>query len=394
MRIDFPPEMFGGRPAGLLDHFGLDVEQRPDPGSNTWHVSSRPLAVLTSKVVHGPALSRSRFDVSDPPTPLIPGGMGPDLSATFDDLIRTLDEAQTLPARFERIITTLVAATDSQVPASIRWGSDTLAAMTLDLGDGHTEPLFPHHSVHDIRLHEMLYRWSKLPQIFLRLQYNTVGEVIAESKVNPDSLAFQASSGLLEGTILGGTYFAPLLGNLTPTIWGFASPRLGQLVLYTLGRQLPGLGHGASRDSLDSLRILSQNSTSHDFDNTSCDPATLHKAAFSEAIDWWTLRLNQTLLEIYSPMTYIDSAGNYVPAAHQVWMLNFEQLLARISAITRHPRDQSAQFMLMFPAMDILGDRFTGSGGIGQLMTPQRLRKLIAVIETHVPARIRLACPR
>ena len=44
--------------------------------------------------------------------------------------------------------------------------------------------------------------------------------------------------------------------------------------------------------------------------------------------------------------------------------------------------------MLMFPAMDILGDSFTASGGIAQLMVQSRIRKKIEEIEEHVPPRI------
>ncbi|OZC42696.1 hypothetical protein CH289_27290 [Rhodococcus sp. RS1C4] len=372
----------------MLQHFGLNIDQPPGAGDTVWHVSAEQVTAVTSQVLHGPALSRSRFDVSTSPTPQVAGGMSVDLAEDFEDLVRSLDEAGTLAALFDRIITTLIAVADHQVPAATQWGSDTLAEVPLINDDGTSEPLFPHHSVHDIRLHETVYRWTKLPQIFLRLQYNTVEEIIAESKTDPDALAFQSSSALLEGTIFGGLYYAPLLGNLSPTMWGFAAPRFGQLIIYSLGRRLPGLGQGASRDALDTLRILSHDNPSRDFDKESYDSGKLHKAAFSEAVDWWTSRLNQTLLDLFAPITYVDAQQNYAPTAHQRWMLNFEQLLARISAITRHPRDHNAQLMLMFPAMDILGDTFTGSNGIGQLMTPQRLRKRIAAIETHVPARI------
>jgi hypothetical protein len=88
-------------------------------------------------------------------------------------------------------------------------------------------------------------------------------------------------------------------------------------------------------------------------------------------------------------MTRADDNDFYLPAVHQRWMLNFEQLLSRIGAILRHPRDQAAQLMLMFPAMDILGDSFNASGGIAQLMLPSRIRKAIEEIEEHVPERIR-----
>jgi hypothetical protein len=113
------------------------------------------------------------------------------------------------------------------------------------------------------------------------------------------------------------------------------------------------------------------------------------KAVFSEAVDWWTSRVNKKLLDIFSPTNYFDGAGFYVPEAHKRWMLNLEQLLSRVGAIVRHPRDHAAQLMLIFPAMDMLGDSFTASNGIGQLMTPSRIRKRITTIEEHVPDQIR-----
>lgn len=315
--------------------------------------------------------------------------MPTNLSDRFNQLAQELDANPTLPSRLDRIIQMLVVVPDDQVPATIKWGSDMLASLQLTHDDGSTEPLFPRHSVHDIRIADIAYRWSKLPQVFLRLKHNTVDEIIESSKADPDKIAFQSSGALLEGTIFGGLYFAPLLGNLSPTMWGFGAPRLGQIIVYTFGRQIGGRRSGASRDPLDSLQELTYYNTSQGFDADSLDDTTLHKAAYSEAIDWWAGRVNSTMLDIFSPTTYVDGNGFYAPEAHQRWMLNLEQLLSRISAIARHPRDRTAQLMLMFPAMDILGDSFTGSNGIGQLMTPNRIQKRITAIEQRVPARIR-----
>jgi len=46
-----------------------------------------------------------------------------------------------------------------------------------------------------------------------RLKHNTVAEAIASSKTTPGKPLFQSSGALLEGTIFGGLYFAPLLGH-------------------------------------------------------------------------------------------------------------------------------------------------------------------------------------
>jgi len=171
-------------------------------------------------------------------------------------------------------------------------------------------------------------------------------------------------------------------------MWGIGAPRLGQVIIYTFGRVIGGRGHGASRDQLDALHVLTHHAPAHEFDTDALDVTTLHKGAFSD-VDWWAGRINNTLLDIFSPTTYVDGNDFYLPAVHQRWMLNFEQLLSRIGAIVRHPRDQAAQLMLMFPAMDILGDSFTASGGIAQLIVPSRIRKAIGEIEEHVPIRIK-----
>jgi hypothetical protein len=315
--------------------------------------------------------------------------MSGELVARFNKLARDLDDEPSLSSRFERVVQMLVAVPDSEVPASIKWGSELLADIQLTHLDGSSEPLFPRHSVHDIRITNTAYRWAKLPQIFFRLKHNTVAEIIAASAADPDQMAFESSGALLEGTIFGGLYVAPLLGNLSPNMWGFGAPRFGQVVVYALGRQVPGRSQGASRSGLDSLQILTQHSISEEFDVDSLDDTTLHKAAYSDAIEWWTARMNDTMLDLFDPTTYVDEHNFYSPAAHQRWMLNFEHLLARISAIGRHPRDMAAQLVLMFSAMDILGDSFTGSNGIGQLMSPTRIQKRINEIESRVPARSR-----
>jgi hypothetical protein len=386
MKIDLPPQMYGGDPAGLIDYCGLIVVKGPTGSDTVWEVAARPADLVVSHVLHGPALKRSRFDVSKVPTPGVPGGMPRELFGEFEKLAKRLDENPTLAARFDRITTTLMAVADHQVPDAIRWGSETLADITNDDG---SEQLFPRRSVHDVRIDPLPYRWTKLTQIFLLLKHHTAAQVIANAQAKPGELVFRSSEALMEGPIFGGRYFVPLLANMSPLMWGIGAPRLNQVVIYTFGRVIGGRGLGASRDQLDSLQILSHHTPSHDFDTKSFDETALHKGAYSEAVDWWAGRINNTLRDIFSPTTYVDGNDAYLPDMHQRWMLNFEQLVSRVGAIVGHPRDQAAQLMLMFPAMDILGDGFIASGGIGQLMLPSQIRKKIADIEEHVLPRIK-----
>lgn len=389
VKISLPPDLYGGDPAGLLNHLGLVVDRKPAFEGGMWTVSASGVQLVQSQVLHGPALSRSRFDVSSAPTPGIPGGMPSGLLEAFNAQTKILDGQRTLSSVVQRIIDVVVAVADRDVPQAIQWGSSVLTGLPLVREDGTSEPLFPRHSVHDIRVDDLAYRWAKLPQMMLRLRYNTVAEIIEMSKKDPDSLSFSSSSALLEGTVFGGVYFAPLLSILSPAMWGFGVPRIGQVVIYTFGRQVGGRSRGAPRDLIDTLDALTHHSPTRPFDVHSLDPASLHKAAYSEAVDWWASRIDDALGDLFSPTTYVDEHDVYRPDVHQRWMLNFEQLLSRISAIGRHPCDQAAQLMVLFPTMDILGDSFTGSNGIGQLMTPSRLRKCVAAVSERVPGRIR-----
>lgn len=152
MKIDIPPEMFGNNPAGFIDHLGLVVQQRPTGADTVWEVSAKHTDLVSAQTLHGPALKRSRFDVSPEPTPDVPGGMPPEMFDTFEKITRALDENPTLAARLDRIITTLIAVPDYQVPAAVEWGSTALSGIPLQGAGGTTEPLFPRHSVHDVRI--------------------------------------------------------------------------------------------------------------------------------------------------------------------------------------------------------------------------------------------------
>lgn len=127
MKIDVPSEMYGNDPAGFIDHIGVVVRRRPIVSDTVWEVSAKHTDLVSAQTLYGPALKRSRFDVSPAPTPDVPGGMPPKLFDTFDKITQALDENPSLAAYLDRIITTLMAVPDHQVPAAIEWGSTALS---------------------------------------------------------------------------------------------------------------------------------------------------------------------------------------------------------------------------------------------------------------------------
>ena len=114
MKIDLPPDISGGDPAWLLDYLGLDVVQAPTPPDTTWVVSPRQVDLVAAQTLHGPALNRSRFDVSTTPAPQLPGGMGPQLAPQYQQHIEELQHSATLPSLLEQLVYLLDLLTDRE----------------------------------------------------------------------------------------------------------------------------------------------------------------------------------------------------------------------------------------------------------------------------------------
>jgi len=108
---------YGNNPAGFIHRPPRPRRQRRPIGSDTvWEASAKHTDLVSAQTLHGPALKRSRFDVSPAPTPDVPGGMPPKLFDSFDKITQALDENPTLAARLDRIITTLMVVPDHQAP--------------------------------------------------------------------------------------------------------------------------------------------------------------------------------------------------------------------------------------------------------------------------------------
>jgi hypothetical protein len=69
-----------------------------------WEVFAKPIALVEAQTLHGPALKRSRFDVSKAPIPEVRGGMSPELCDEFVRHAQLLDKNPPLPSRLDRII--------------------------------------------------------------------------------------------------------------------------------------------------------------------------------------------------------------------------------------------------------------------------------------------------
>ncbi|MBF6302803.1 hypothetical protein IU459_35510 [Nocardia amamiensis] len=51
MKIDLPPQLYGGNPAGFLDYLGLRVDRRPSGSTPDWEVSAKPVDLVEAKTL-------------------------------------------------------------------------------------------------------------------------------------------------------------------------------------------------------------------------------------------------------------------------------------------------------------------------------------------------------
>ena len=244
--LTFPGRMRGGNPAALLTESGLKA--RPEPGQpQTWRVTTeehyprRKPNLVTVEHLDGPAAGRPRFDpltaaaasvVSDP------GGqheaaLGPRVrglarsGALVDHLTarqpRTLDApVQPLPEVVKGIL---------EFPRTVREPGEP----------GH--PLFLDAGAHLVRRSPRVVHRAKLASAPHQIPFDSrmaggLDATTAALLAGDDDRVLDASRGLFDGVFLLDAYLGPLLGALTPFIWGFSAPRAFATVVYTFGRAL------------------------------------------------------------------------------------------------------------------------------------------------------------
>ncbi|HEX3791937.1 MAG TPA: hypothetical protein VHW44_29015 [Pseudonocardiaceae bacterium] len=156
---------------------------------------------------------------------------------------------------------------------------------------------------------------------------------------------FASSEGLYEGVYTFDSYTGPLLGALTPFIWAFAAHRGCGVVLYSLGCTLVGTASDAS----EMLQLLSQPGPEERVKRPE-----LSTTAATQAIEWWTQRLNTMFGILTDPAVFTDSHGLYQPAKHLRALLTIEQLFRRVYSIQTTHRDASARRVLLFTVLDTL----------------------------------------
>lgn len=357
--MTLPGWMWGGDPAAFLTESGLKA--RPEPGQpDTWRVTTEEHYLhgkpnlFTVDHLDGPAAARPRFDllttaaasgvVSDP------GGQH---EAALEERVRELERSGALVDHLAVSQLQTLDAPVALLPEVVKGILEFLRKVEGPGEPGH--PLFVDAGAHLVRRSPRVVHRAKLASALHQIPFDSriaggLDTATAARLLAGDDLVLNASQGLFDGVFLLDAYLGPMLGALTPFIWGFSAPRAFGTVIYSFGRPL----NATQAQAAELLQLLPTQSAVRSTPMHS----TPTKAA-AAALDWWATRLDTLFGVITNPAVFTDRQGRYLPAKHLHALASVEQLFRRVSSIQTNHRDTNARRVLLFTVLDTL-ERLTG----------------------------------
>ena len=337
--VTVPTWIYGGDPRGFFADSGLTA--KPGPDRATWRIKthevyhlSRPDLVRTNVLV---AAHQQNGDWSR--LPLDSPGWNPPTRAQFHHVPPQPDQLDLLDLLNHGRLNVHTAPRQQLQDACLGL-LDGIRAVTLEKDGG---PGFPEADLHVLGGTRSLLHRLKLPQVLLRLAIEPdLQPHAAQRRAGTDELIFKSSEGLLTGAYLLDAYLGPLLGALSPAIWGVAAPRGGQLI-FNLGRQVGGTTALPS-DLLGT--IIKQGA------DAPVKFADLPPGSVPAALRWWADQLNQVFGVLSDPSMFAAASGAYAPARHMEALLTFEQVFRRVTSIRTNHQDLHAARTLMFSTID------------------------------------------
>lgn len=320
-RLEAPSWLWGGRPRELFTSAGFEI--RSADGTHALvttrenYARSKPDLVRLQKIA-GPMSSSGGWDRLN--------AMGDDeidqvARESGQEALEQLGRHSSDLAHLVSYYQVAVAAVPSElVGDQCRLALESLQEVTVE----GREPAFENPGVYAVRRSAELLHRIKLVSVLIRLQHDEqlrAGDLTAlQSRHERQASVFAASEGLHQGFYLMDQYLGPLLGALTPAVWGFASHRAHGAIVFSYGRQIGG----SPSISSDLLRTLPTRGS-----NRVTEFAPLDARAIPSALSWWVERLNELFGVISDPAVFLDASGVYQPSLHLQAILTTEQLFSR-----------------------------------------------------------------
>jgi hypothetical protein len=250
----------------------------------------------------------------------------------------------------------------------------------IRLKEDNSVRVFANAGVHVVRRAEELPHRVKLPGVLLRVAQDDRLRAGSLKHVRKPASAgqtlFAASEKLYDGVFIFDAYLGPLWGALTPAIWSLAAHRELGTVVYSLGQPLAG----TNGDAAELLQLIPNRAPTQ-----SVPTPKLDSGASTEALDWWTVRLNDMFGVLSDPAVFTDSTTHYNATKHIQALLTVEQLFRRVMSLQIAHRDVNARRVLLFTVLDTL-ERLTGRN-LDTNCTLSFAQRTLQYLESIIPFR-------
>jgi hypothetical protein len=379
-----PPWLWGGKIGGFFSRAQIHSRKASGGGytiqAEESYRRSRPSLVEMDDVA-GPTTEQPDFDIAR-----VAGertgmeGRGPTqwVADQIADLHERANSTEDLVDRLYHWKLALSTVPQAELPRVLKQAYAALRSFPMD-GDSPAPP-FQNCSIHLIRRTPALLYRAKLPAVLLRiehdpqLQHGNTAHVQALLAAREN--VFASGYGHLRGLYGFDVYIGPLIGALTPGVWGVAAIRSFGPILVSLGRTLAGTRRGAA----EMLHLLPSSGPVA----ATWKTPTLTAKACSAAARWWINGLNDLFSVITDPVLFADTAGTYDPSSHHQALMTVEQLFDRVNSIITAHRDASAQRVLLFTVLDTL-ERLMGKS-INDLCDVRHADKVLQDLRLSLPA--------
>lgn len=366
--VDLPPWLYGGRPRDFLTAASLHGRER----AGKWQIQTdesyyrRPPDLLGHYDIVAPGQLSGDWGqfswAEHVPTDLsIPQELRPDLSGEP----RLIDLLNVLAIEVAQAPSDRVGVLAEEVLEQVRTFVDAKGDHLLEQASLHVVAARP----------AFLWRLT-LARLQFRLLIDPDHDLRRAKKAVQSGPVLRSSEALLDGSRLLSPYMAPLMGAVSPSVWGHASviPGVGTLVL----------GFGCALNG--GLKPLPATLLGTIYTKTPTRARRAHVTADNivAAIAWWGDALNRLFGVLTDPTTFADGDGSYNPVKHAHALMTIEHLFRRVTAIQTAYENTEATLALFFSAMDTF-ERLLGKKA-DTLYSPLKARDVLDRLERDLPA--------
>ncbi|CCQ18379.1 MULTISPECIES: hypothetical protein [unclassified Rhodococcus (in: high G+C Gram-positive bacteria)] len=375
--VTIPPELAGGQVQAYLEDLGFDVARTSAP--DVWALTEPAVGMDSVDFMTVRTLFGSDDVVDDVLVDLPQDSYASrlDESRIEKERLRAITQigAGGMGSLLYALQLPVITAPDKSLSAAVQDVRRDLAGI-MDDDDEHP---FDEHATHVVRYGDSTHRRMRFPGFVLRLNQDPeLLDDIRRGPINVDEIVFASGSSILSSVLIPASHLGPLLAARSPWVWAFQANRVSGAVIFTLGRDISG----RSSIPFEAHQVLPRSPVDRLPQRQEPPP---RPEAWGVAVAWWVSQMNTVLGHLLNPCLFGNANGNYLPYVQQNRLMEFADLLQRVTSTLLSLHDDYASGVLMWSAMDLIESTWL-SWDLTTLCKPSIAAKALQEVRDRMPA--------